>query len=65
MTGTTVRQDEPTGEGKVRVSPEQAAIARRMNVKDPQKAILNFVKRQESGESRFGAVANSIPQEGF
>lgn len=65
VTGTTVRQDEPTQEGKVRVTPEQSAIARRMNIKDPSGAIQRFIKRQESGESRFGAVANSIQQEGF
>ena len=40
------------------VTPEQAAIAKRMNIKDPAKALQNFVKRQETGESRFGAVAN-------
>ena len=58
VTGATVRQDEPTQAGTIRVSPEQAAIAKRMNIKDPAKAIQNFIKRQETGESRFGAVAS-------
>ena len=58
VTGATVRQDEPTQAGTIRVTPEQAAIAKRMNIKDPAKALTNFVRRQETGESRFGAVAN-------
>ena len=65
VTGATVRQDDPQTEGRIRVTPEQSAIAKRMNVKDPAAAIGRFIKRQETGESRFGAVANSIPQEGF
>ena len=58
VTGATVRQDDPQQAGTIRVTPEQAAIAKRMNIKDPAKALQNFVKRQETGESRFGAVAN-------
>ena len=66
VTGATYRQDEPSQtDGKVRVTPEQAAIARRMNIKDPGKAIQNFIKRQETGESKFGAVASFVPQGEF
>ena len=64
VTGATVRQDDPQSQGKVRVTPEQNAIARRMNVADPAKAISNFLKRQETGQSQFGAVVNSIPNGG-
>jgi len=64
VTGATIRQDDPQSQGKVRVTPEQSAIARRMNVADPAKAISNFLKRQESGQSQFGAVVNSIPNGG-
>lgn len=66
VTGTTVRQDEPTQTaGNIRVTPEQAAIAKRMNIKDPARAIQNFIKRQETGESKFGAVASFVPQGEF
>jgi hypothetical protein len=65
VTGSTVRQDDPQADGKIRVTPEQSAIAKRMNIKDPAKAISNFIKRQETGESRFGAVASFVPQGEF
>jgi hypothetical protein len=65
VTGTTVRQDDPQTPGKVRVTPEQVRIAQRMNVADPAKAIANFLKRQETGQSQFGAVVNSIPNGEF
>jgi hypothetical protein len=31
-----------------------------MNVADPAKAIANHLKRQESGESKFGAVGAQL-----
>jgi hypothetical protein len=63
VTGATVRQDEPSHAGTFRVTPEQAAIAKRMNIKDPAKALLNFAKRQETGESKFGAIGAQLSGE--
>lgn len=65
VTGATVRQNDPQTQGQVRVTPEQMRIAQRMNVSDPAKAITNFLKRQETGQSQFGAVVNSIPNGEF
>lgn len=66
VTGATYRQDDPAQtQSRIRVTPEQSAIAKRMNIKDPGKAIENFIKRQETGESRFGAVASFVPQGEF
>ncbi len=63
--GATHRQDEPAQPGKMRVTPEQAALARRMNVKDPAKAMQNFLRRRETGESNFGAVGAHLPEGEF
>ncbi len=70
-TGATYRQQEfadgsggPASPGSVRVTAEQTALAKRMNVADPKKAIERFLKRQENGESRFGAVGGMLQDQG-
>ncbi len=45
------------------ISCDQQDLAKRMNVKDPAKAIERFRQRQDSGVSNLGAVANSIPED--
>jgi len=45
------------------ITAGQKDLAKRMNVKDPAKAIERFRERQESKVSNLGAVANSIPED--
>lgn len=56
------RQD-PRQNAQPKVSPEAAQLAARMGVKDPAKAMERFRKRQDAGQSSFGAVAAFIPEE--
>lgn len=44
-------------------SPEEMALARRMGIRDPRGAKERFLKRQESGQSSLGAVANFVREE--
>ena len=60
MGGT--RQDAPRT-AQTKVTPEQQALANRMGVKDPAGAVARFRKRQDAGQSSFGAVAAFIPEE--
>jgi len=57
------RQSAPSGSAAPKISPEAADLARRMGVKDPDKAMERFRKRQAAGQSSFGSVAAFIPQE--
>jgi hypothetical protein len=61
--GGTYRQ-EPRNTQTPKASPEEQALAARMGVKDPAKAMERFRERQKSGRSSFGAVAAFIPEEG-
>lgn len=67
QTGASVRRDEPTRsrEGAVTVRPGEAAIAKRMGIKDPQKAKERFLERQKSGQSALGAVSGFVHEEDF
>jgi len=56
------RQDAPRTQTP-KVTPEQQALANRMGVKDPAGAMTRFRKRQDAGNSSFGAVAAFIPEE--
>ena len=60
-TGTTVRQ-EPAPAKPAVITPQEAALAQRMGVKDPAKSKERFWKRQETGgsavEPRLAAVLN-------
>jgi hypothetical protein len=61
--GATHRQDNRPNAQAPKVSVESAALAARMGVKDPAKAMERFRKRQEAGLSSFGSVAAFIPEE--
>ena len=66
QTGTSLRRDEPRSrEGAVTVRPGEAAIAKRMGIKDPQKAKERFLERQKSGQSALGAVSGFVHEEDF
>lgn len=56
VTGASHRQDPPAQGSKMRVTPEELALARRMNVLDPVKAKERFLQRRASGQSNLGAV---------
>ena len=60
--GSTVRQSAPqTGKPPAtRVSEAERALAQRMNISDPAKAKERFLKRQEEGKSKLGAVAGFL-----
>ena len=60
VTGASHRQDPPAQGNKLRVTPEEAALAKRMNVLDPAKAKERFLQRRASGQSSLGAVGALI-----
>ena len=62
QTGASHREGSPRA-AKPQVSPAQAALARRMGVKDPAAAIERFHSRQEAGTSQLGAVAAFVREE--
>jgi hypothetical protein len=62
--GASHRQDAPRGTSQTpKVSTAEAQLAARMGVKDPAGAMSRFRKRQDAGQSSFGAVAAFIPEE--
>ena len=62
QTGATVRDSAPTRQ-TTQVTAQQNRLAKAYGVKDAGKAIENFKKRQESGQSQLGMVANAINEE--
>jgi hypothetical protein len=64
QTGATTR-DVPLGNAPrpTQASAEQQRLARAYGVKDAAGAIDRFKKRQESGQSSLGMVANAITEE--
>jgi hypothetical protein len=53
------------GQKKLTITPEEAALAKRMGVKDPLKAKENFLKRNAEGTSSLGAVSAFVNPEDF
>ena len=57
VTGVSHRQQpsNPQNQAKT-LTPDQRALAKRMGIKDPAKAVKNFLQRQEDGQSSLGGV---------
>jgi hypothetical protein len=63
VTGAAHRQQStPQQQAKV-LTPDQHALAKRMGIKDPQKAIKGFLSRQENGQSSLGGVRAFVNDE--
>lgn len=65
QTGSSVRQVPAQPRNAVIVRPGEAELARRMGIKDPQKAKERFLQRQEKGQSALGAVSGFVKEEDF
>lgn len=66
VTGVTHnRSATPGNQKKLSVTPEEAALAKRMGVKDPLKAKENFLRRNAEGVSSLGSVAAFVNPEDF
>ena len=66
QTGATHREAPAPISTKVKPSsPQEIALAKRMNIKDPVKSKERFLERQASGQSALGAVAGFIKEEEF
>lgn len=70
MTGASHREDAPSGGNprEPKLSEPEWRLAQRMGFNDPKKARdakARFMKRQEDGTSRLGAVAGYVSDEGF
>jgi hypothetical protein len=65
QTGTSVRQDSAQPKNAVIMRPGEAEIARRMGIKDPQKAKERFLQRQKDGQSALGAVSGFVREDEF
>lgn len=70
MTGASHREDAPSGgtPRQPRLSEPEWRLAQRMGFNDPKKAVeakAKFLRRQEDGTSRLGAVAGYVNDEGF
>ena len=70
MTGASHREDAPSGgsQRQPRLSEPEWRLAQRMGFSDPKRAVeakARFMKRQEDGTSRLGAVAGYVTDEGF
>lgn len=64
--GAASRATPPPSASKVKpLTKEEEALARRMGVKDPQKAKERFLQRQADGRSNLGAVGQSVREEEF
>jgi hypothetical protein len=50
---------------KLKISPEEEALAKRMGIKDPLGAKKRFLERNEKGLSNLGAVGALVDQDGF
>jgi hypothetical protein len=63
VTGVSHRQSpSPTTQAKT-LTPDQRALAKRMGIKDPGKAIKGFLQRQEDGQSSLGGVRAFVNEE--
>lgn len=65
QTRVTHQQSASPSTAKIRVTPEEAALAQRMNIKDPAGAKARFLERMEQGRSALGAVSSAVRQEDF
>ena len=65
VTGASHRQDDPSTIERVRVSPQEAVLAKRMNIADPSAAKARFLQRQRDGRSSFGGVASYLNEGEF
>lgn len=65
QTGASHRSSPAPSKDKLKVSPEEEALARRMGVKDPLGAKRRFLERNEKGTSSLGAVGAMVDPEAF
>lgn len=64
VTGVSHRQSQtPTNSQAKPLTPDQRALAKRMGIKDPAKAVKNFLQRQEDGLSSMGGVRAFVNEE--
>lgn len=65
QTGASHRASPAPSKDKLKVTPEEEALARRMGVKDPLGAKKRFLERNEKGISSLGAVGAMVDPEAF
>lgn len=64
VTGASHRQQPTSGNAQTKtLTPDQRALAQRMGIKDPSKAIKGFLQRQENGQSSLGGVRAFVNEE--
>jgi hypothetical protein len=64
VTGASHRQAPSSGTPQAKtLTPDQRALAKRMGIKDPSKAIKGFLQRQEDGQSSLGGVRAFVNEE--
>jgi hypothetical protein len=63
VTGASHRQAAPSPDQAKTLTPDQRALAKRMGIKDPSKAIKGFLQRQENGQSSLGGVRAFVNEE--
>jgi hypothetical protein len=63
VTGVSHRQSSSSATQAKTVTPDQRALAKRMGIKDPGKAIKGFLDRQENGQSSLGGVRAFVNEE--
>jgi hypothetical protein len=64
VTGAAHRQQSPSANTQAKtMTPDQRALAKRMGIKDPAKAVERFLQRQENGQSSLGGVRAFVNEE--
>ena len=64
VTGVSHRQPAPSSTTQAKtMTPDQRALAKRMGIKDPAKAVERFLQRQENGQSSLGGVRAFVNEE--